>query len=387
MECLEAQRAGGPSRQLAAPALAPADLPYEFDLRPPRLGYNMRGWDFTRAELARAVNEHRLLNPAFELGTNICPWNCSFCFTEDPLNVAGGKRRLANELSTSERLRLIDAAADLGARTINVVGAGEPTIDPDFWDFIERMAERRITPVIFTEGALRLTRRPFVRRLYELGATVVLKVNSLWDEVYQNSVVRGLSNKRSPLADGYTRRRNRALELLLEEGFADGEPTRLAFDTIVCQQNAHSILDLHLYARRHNIFVLFVGYIPSGRSTDGLHDALTRAEQFAIFEQLAAVDREEFGIHHRAVFPYAGGVPCSMRGTGIFVKITGQVFDCPGELIPLGDVRGESLSAVWERARPITQTFDGGCAPREAFWAGHVRPVRIQSLKPRERYA
>lgn len=384
MEHLEAQRAGGTGGQLVAPrpTLAPADLPYEFDLRPPRLGYSMRGWDFTRAELARAVNEHRMLNPAFELGTNICPWNCSFCFTEDPQNIAGGKRRLPNEMSAAERLRLIDAAADLGARTINVVGAGEPTIDPDFWDFIERMAERRITPVIFTEGALRLTRRPFVRRLYELGATVVLKVNSLWDEAYQNSVVRGLSRERSPLADGYTRRRNRALELLLEEGFADSEPTRLAFDTIICKQNAHSILDLHLYARRHNIFVLFVGYIPSGRSTEGLHDALTRAEQFECFEELARADREQFGIEHRAVFPYAGGVPCSMRGTGIFVKITGQVFDCPGELIPLGDLKRERLSEAWERARPVTQSFDGGCAPREAFWADHVRPVEIKPLRP-----
>lgn len=383
MEYLEAQRPCGPGIVAPRPTLVAADLPYEFDLRPPRLGYSMRGWDFTRAELARAVNEHRLLNPALELGTNICPWNCSFCFTEDPQNVAGGKRRLPNEMSVEERLRLIDAAADLGARTINIVGAGEPTIDPDFWDFIEHMAERQITPVIFTEGALRLTRRPFVRRLYELGATVVLKVNSLWDEAYQNSVVRGLGRKPSPLADGYTRRRNRALELLLEEGFADGDPTRLAFDTIVCKQNIHSILDLHIYARTHNIFVLFVGYIPSGRSTDGLHDALTRAEQFACFEEIARVDREEFGIDHRADFPYAGGVPCSMRGTGIFVKITGQVFDCPGELITLGDARKESLSEVWERVRPVTQTFDGGCAPREAFWAGHVRPVEIKPFRPK----
>src|SRR4051812_46636177 len=120
MEYLETQRLSGPSLVAPRPTLAAADLPYEFDLRPPQLGYAMRGWDFTRAELARAVNEHRLLNPALELGTNICPWNCSFCFTEDPQNVAGGKRRLPNEMSREERLRLIDAAADLGARTINV---------------------------------------------------------------------------------------------------------------------------------------------------------------------------------------------------------------------------------------------------------------------------
>jgi hypothetical protein len=172
----------------------------------------------------------------------------------------------------------------------------------------------------------------------------------------------------------------------LKEEYHLGEPVFLSVGvTNGGSDDAHvpASLHLHPYARRHNIFVLFVGHIPSGHSTDGLHDALTRAEQFAIFEQIAKVDHEDFGIDHRAVFPYAGGVPCSMRGTGIFVKITGQAFDCPGELIPLGDVRRDSLSAAWEHARPVTQTFGGGCAPREAFWAGHARPVQIQSLKPR----
>jgi MoaA/NifB/PqqE/SkfB family radical SAM enzyme len=360
-----------------------AGLPYEFDLRPKRLGYTMRGWDFTRAELAAAVNGHRLLNPAVELGTNVCPWNCSFCFTEDVRNLVGRKRRLPGEMSESERLCLIDAAAALGARSINIVGAGEPTVDPNFWAYLERMAERHITPILFTEGALRLSDRSFVRRLYELGATVVLKVNSLWNEEYQNSVVRGdgvKAKKAKSAADNYARLRNQALALLIDEGFTESEPTRLAFDTIICRQNAHEVVALHEYARAHNIFVMFVGYIPSGRSSDGLQDALTRAEQFRLFEEIARVDREKFGIVHRSVFPYAGGVPCSMRGTGIFVKITGQVFDCPGELITLGNVRTEPLSEIWERGRSITESFDGGCAPREAFWRGESKPVMISPL-------
>lgn len=379
MEHLESQCGSGGSGQIGiGHRLDAAALPREFDLRPARLGYTMRGWDFSRAELADAVNAHRMLNPALELGTNVCPWNCSFCFTEDPRNVAGNKRRLANEMSLGERLSLIDAVASLGARSINIVGAGEPTIDPNFWRCLERMNKHGITPIIFTEGSLRLTRRPFVRRLYELGATVVLKVNSLWNEEYQNAVVRGSSEKANPSADNYTRLRNDAIQLLIEEGFNQNEPTRLAFDTIICKQNAHEITRLHEYARAHNIFVLFVGYIPSGRSTDRLHDALTRSEQFAIFDELARIDRQKFGITHRSIFPYAGGVPCSMRGTGLFVKITGQVFDCPGELVSLGNVRAEPLSEIWERARPITQKFDGGCAPREAFWDGVGKLVTIE---------
>lgn len=164
----------------------------------------MRGWDFTRAELAEAVCGHRMLNPAMELGTNIRPWNCSFCFTEDPNNPTGRKRRLANELSLKERLSLIDQAAALGARSINFVGAGEPTIDPNFWELLERMAERGICPIIYSEASLKLTNKEFVRRLYGLGATVVVKVNSLWNAPYQNAIVRGPGTKTAASSDEYT---------------------------------------------------------------------------------------------------------------------------------------------------------------------------------------
>jgi MoaA/NifB/PqqE/SkfB family radical SAM enzyme len=343
-------------------------VPCEFDLRPQRLGYTMRGWDFTRAQIAEAINNHSMLNPAMELASNVCPWNCSFCFTEDPSNVTGLKRRLANEMTISERLTLIDDAARLGARSINFVGAGEPTIDPHFWTLLERMAEHSICPIIYTEGALRLTKRDFVRRLYQLGATVVIKVNSLWNAEYQNSIVRGLGTKTNIAAISYTERRNKAIRLLIEEGFADSDPTRLAFDTIVCRQNVEEIVDLHIYARTHNIFILMVNYLPSGRSTDGLHDELTPSEQLTIFEELARIDKERFGLHHQAHYPYAGGVPCSIRGTGLYVKVTGSVFDCPGELISLGNVREELLNEIWQRARPITLNFDGRCTPRDDFW-------------------
>ena len=348
------------------------ELPVELDLAPSGVGFTMRGWDFSRQEIAAAMQAHQMLNPAMELGSNICPWNCGFCFTEHPDSAY--KRRLQNEMSLERRLALIDQAAELGARTINWVGAGEPTIDPHFWELTERMAARNITPIVYTEGTLKLSKRDFAKRLYDAGATVVVKVNSLWNHEYQNAIVRGAG--RNPHADEYTAQRNKVIDLLLEEGFAHSEPTRLAFDTIITKQNVDELPALHRYARSRNIFILLVNYLPSGRSSDGVSDALTRTEQFAVFEDLARIDAAEFNIKHRAIFPYAGGVPCTIRGLGLFVKITGKVFDCPGEMMPLGDVRAEPLADIWERAKPITKSFDGGCAPREAFWSSH-KPISV----------
>ncbi len=342
-------------------------IPNEFDL-PFKHGFTMKGWDFSTAELAEAMKGRRMLNPAFELASNFCPWNCEFCFTEDPSNPEGAKRRLQNEMSLEDRLRLIDEAADLGAKSINFIGAGEPTIDPHFWKYLERMQVHGITPIVYTEGALKLTNPDFAKRLFDSGATVVLKVNTLADEAYQNAIVAGPAGRKLPRQQNYFRDRNRALELLLETGFAASDPTRLAFDTIICEENKDEVLSIHRFARQNNIFVLFVNYLPSGRSTDVMHNAITREEQFAIFEQMAEIDRVEFGIEHRACFPYAGGVPCTIRGFGLYVKIGGPVFDCPGESQAMGNVREESLQQIWERAHPIQEAFDGGCLPRKLFW-------------------
>jgi len=345
-------------------------LPREFDL-PAELGFTMKGWDFTRQEVAAALHQHRMLNPAMELGSNICPWNCDFCFTESPTNMDGVKRRLQREMSLNERLGLIDQAAALGVRSINFVGAGEPTIDPHFWKLLARMKERGITPIIYTEGSLKLTSRRFCEGLFEMGATVVLKVNSLGNEDYQNRVVQGLRPKPGIPSKSYFLGRQRALETLMDVGFNGSVPTRLAFDTIICRENMDEIEQIHRFARLQNIFVLFVNYLPSGRTKDGHTTAISRDQQFAIFEKLARVDETEFGIVHSTSFPYAGGVPCTIRGLGLFVKIEGEVFDCPGESMALGNVRTESLAQIWDRTRPISAGFDGGCFPREEFWKTH----------------
>ena len=354
-------------------------LPAEFDLAAD-YGFTMKGWDFDRATVADALLHHRMLNPAMELGSNICPWNCDFCFTESPSNMDGWKHRLAGEMSIDERLDLIDQAAALGARSINFVGAGEPTIETHFWTLIERMAARAITPIIYTEGSLKLGSRRFCERLFELGATVVLKVNSLASADYQDRVVQGLRPKSGVPAHSYFEGRRRALDMLIDVGFNDQTPTRLAFDTIICRENVAEIEAIHRFARLNNIFVLFVNYLPSGRTKDGHTSAISSAEQFAVFERLAEIDASEFSLQHSSRFPYAGGVPCTIRGLGLFVKIRGEVFDCPGESAALGNVTREPLADVWARARAITEQFDGGCYPRAEFWRSH-NTIPLRAVK------
>jgi MoaA/NifB/PqqE/SkfB family radical SAM enzyme len=343
------------------------NIPKEFDLRAAH-GFTMRGWDFSSIEVGEAIRGYRMLNPAMELGTNICPWNCDFCFTESPNNPDDRKHRLQDELSIERRLHLIDEAAELGCKSINFVGAGEPTIDPDFWQLLERMQQRGITPIVYTEGSLKLKSRSFAQKLFDLGATVVLKVNSLNNAEYQDRVLRGIRSKVGIPPGSYTADRQKALDSMMDIGFNFPVPTRLAFDCIICRENADEIEAIHRFARLNNIFVLFVNYLPSGRTTDGHTSAISWEEQHNIFKRLAEIDETEFGLKHATHFPYSGCVPCTIRGLGLFVTIRGGAFDCPGESIQLGNVKEETLATVWQKARSITENFDGGCFPRQQFW-------------------
>jgi MoaA/NifB/PqqE/SkfB family radical SAM enzyme len=306
----------------------------------------------------------------------VCPLNCGFCFTESPDNPIGTKKRLKIEMSLDERLALIDQAAALGARSINIIGAGEPTIDPYFFILLERMQEYGITPIVYTEGTLRLTDQNFVQKLFDLGATVVLKVNTLEDEAYQNAIVAGPAGRKGRVVGNYFQNRAIALQNLIDAGFNKCVPTRLAFDTIMCKENQDEILRIHRFARENNIFVLFVNYLPSGRSTDLMHNALSKDEQMALNQQMADFDLENYGIEHEARFPY-GSMPCSIRSFGMYVKIGGKTFDCPGESEFWGDARQEPLAAIWGRhGRNVQAEFDGGCPPREKFWK------ELQKLNP-----
>lgn len=332
----------------------------------PEHGLIMKGWDFSQAEVAAALADGLILNPAIELCSNVCPWNCDFCFTESILSPK--KRKLTNELSFEERKRLLSDLAGLGARSINIVGAGEPTIDPYFFELLDFITALGMVPIIYTEASLRLSDRDFCRRVYDSGATVVVKVNSLYDAEYQNSIlVSGNVNPHTPKFD-YFHKRQEALDNLMSLAFNAVSPTRLAFDTIICRENQAEIEALHRHARDNNIFILLVNFLPSGRSASGHTNSLSRAEQFEIFHRLAAIDLEDYGIRQRGIFPYAGSQPCTIRGAGLFVKINGDVLACPGETEPVGNIRDSALPEIWERLAPVRAAFDGHCAPRERFW-------------------
>jgi molybdenum cofactor biosynthesis enzyme MoaA len=107
------------------------------------------GWSFDGDELASARTGHRLLNPSLDLGS-ACNLNCPYCFIEEKNSAR--KERKPGELSPDEVEAVVRDFLSAGARTVNLVGAGEPTVDPQFRDIVDLIHSGRARTVVFTNG-------------------------------------------------------------------------------------------------------------------------------------------------------------------------------------------------------------------------------------------
>lgn len=318
----------------------------------------LRGWEDSREEIVReSVESNRLYMLDMDF-TNACNLGCPYCYRAEYGEQS--HKRLDSEVGYEEALDLIGQAADLGCRSVKVVGAGEPAIDPDFLEKVGYISEKGMIPVVFTNGIQIAREEDLSSSLYQLDASVVLKVNSLRPEVQDMMVGR----------PGYTEERGRALDVLMGTGFNDHEPTRLGFDSVITIHNREEIPDLFRYCRQNNIFPIFKSFIPTGDALKRKDWELKREEMAGLYQDIRRIDEGEFGIVHDGELPYAGGFPCNQIHYALYVDVEGNVYSCPGSRELLGNIREKGLGEIWnsERAVKIRGKPYDGCPPREVYW-------------------
>lgn len=318
------------------------------------IGAVLNGWQYGSASVLD-----------FRAMTEKCPHNCFHCFTD--------KRK--KTLSYEDITRVITEAKDLGFKGINYLGEGEPTIDNDFFDIIEFTSdEAGLVPIVFTDAATMLRDNNFVGRLYDSGASVCPKCDSLFNAEYQNWVVNSDGdwhpegyNKR------YFRQRNGALDRLMAWGFAtpsfyNKDNTSLGFDMVVTKRNVDEVEKTLRYCRDNNIWIAFSTYLPAGRcSRRDFDDSLTLSKE-ELTKMRATVQRvdAEYGFNH-PIFNNFATFPCVE-----FMQVygNGDVSPCPGNETIVGNVRTSSLKDLADRIKEQfpchrLENQTGNCAYRK----------------------
>lgn len=318
---------------------------------PVGIGAVIRGWDIKEEDYR---NPTKLPVVDFRAMTGACPHDCFHCFTDKDNKT----------LSLDEIKEVIDQLADMNTHAIDFLGEGEPTIDKDFFEIIEYTSSKGIQPIIFTDAATKMRDRSFVQRVYDSGASVAPKCDSLFNPEYQNWVVRDRTGK-------YFAQRNEAIDLLIEQGFnevrEDGT-TGLGFDMVISNRNIHEAEQTLRYCRENNLWLVLSSFLPSGRSgsEDFDRSLVVNEEQKKRMREIVKKVDEEYGFTH-PVWSNFATMPCVE-----FMQIygDGRVSTCPGNETVVGNVREQTIQELEKRILEQfpchnRTSFDGHCLYRE----------------------
>ena len=350
------------------------DVAVRFSTFPAGYVNDINGWAFDRQTIVD--NKGKLLTLDVDFGS-YCSLNCPACFRKN-----NSIDDVKHELKYDDLVDVILQAKKLGLRSVKFLGAGDPFENNGFLRFLRFLREQEVIPLIFTKGHVigddNLVRRYFgeygivtgeklVEALDECNASIMLGFNS-FDDIVQGKMV-----GRNPI---YIHTRNRALELLVEQRFNAGNPTRLALAVNpITIWNIDEAFEIYCWARLRNLYAIVTPSMISGRAKDRTWAAITPSRdklvklycdiyKFNISTNLQTLEQ----IREEGISSYAGGHPCNQVAVGMYVSLNGKVLSCPGsEENVEGDYWSKTLEEIWLGSNNYQRsgTFNCGCIAKD----------------------
>ena len=342
----------------------------------------VEGWNKPMHEYIEAHKKGELLKLVTHT-SNVCNLSCPGCFVNRPGDNITEKRKARgiDEMSFDKQIQLLEEAKKMGVKTVDIVGAGEPTLDLHFKDLVDKIEELGMNIVVFTHGATKFFQKENLAECKNKQISFFVKLWSLNHE-RMNHYVRG------SLHD-YTQLRDEAIKNLQELGSMDGSnieidgvqrrSTRVGADILVMKSNLEEIPDIFRFCRRNNIMPLIKTYIPQGPTKldheSGVFEGLSEAEQVqlksdAVFpeefaslrKKLEGIDKKEFGNTNLPVF-YPQVIFCTQSMASMYVTINSDMLSCVGT----SNVHGKydpSIKSLQEATKKRTENVSLGCIPR-----------------------
>ena len=350
------------------------EIPIKFERFPSGYINDINGWAFDKATIQDYIG--KLLTIDIDFG-DYCSLNCPHCFryknTVDNVN---------HELTFDDLQRVIINAKKLGLRSVKFLGKGEPFENKGFLDFLRFLKSVGVIPLIFTKGHIigndeavrnyfqgygHFNSESLIKELDELNCSIMLGFNSFDDEIQGKMVGRKTD---------YIHVRNRALDLLVKQGFNEDIPTRLALAiNPVTIWNISECLEIYKWGRVRNLYCIVTPTMISGRAKDRMWTKINPSEgklielyekiyEFNIETGLQTIEQIEV----EGISAYAGGHPCNQVSTGMYVSLNGTVLSCPGsEESVEGNIWKTDLETIWKQSHNIKRagTFNCGCIAKD----------------------
>jgi len=350
------------------------EIPVKYSRFPDGYVNDINGWAFDKETIIK--NKGKLLTLDIDYGS-YCSLDCPACFKKE--NTIDDFK---HELQFSDLVEIILQAKQLGLRSVKFLGAGDPFENSRFIEFLRFLKQQNVIPLIFTKGHVigddNLVYKYFseygiytgyelVKELNKCNASIMLGFNSFDDEI-QATMVGGNID--------YIHLRNKALQLLVKEGFNETNPTRLALAiNPVTILNIDEVFEIYRWGRLRNMYCIVTPSMIAGRARDKRWVTINPAEhrliklyvdiyRFNIETNLQTLEQ----IKEEGVSSYAGGHPCNQVATGMYVSLSGKVLTCPGSEENIeGDYWEDSLENIWlsSENHKRSGTFNSYCIAKD----------------------
>lgn len=361
---------------------------------------DVEGWGVDE-NLLHSKNEdgkYKLLTLDIDFGSD-CRLSCPHCFRKSkPLKTTN------DPIDYLEMLEVIKEAKQLGLKSIKILGAGEPFENESLIPLLRKVSEYDIHTAIFTKGHILgadgLVKKyfgkygftnsvDFIRELKSLKTSILLGFNSFKRDIQESFVGVTPNNK---LAN-YVELRDRALSILVDEGFNDynpGKASRLALIAApIKPENIDEIFEIYSWGRRRNMYVLSCPTTVSGLGIyelerekavynfddyiEKLKDLYTKIYIWNIEKGLMSYEQ----FIKEGVSLYPGAHPCNQVAAGMYITLNGKVMICPGRdddsFAIEENLREKSLLDIWVNSPTYKmaaneKTFNFRCVARDGHF-------------------
>lgn len=311
------------------------------------LPFVMYGLDHTIKDYKDAISRRRLLEAEFS-SSPVCNLDCPFCYT----NV---HERKDYEFASLNKIDFfLEQVSSLGAKTVRVVGLGEPFLDKRIYDgcrfpFIELAKKHGLITQVYTNGTL--IDKNLAKKLSEENVSLVLKMYSFSPSIFEKMTgYKGCYTKEKQVEISPGKYIPIGLQEAISAGLNENCPTKLGINTVITKDNVEEVFSIYQFARERDIAIRFSGVLFGQKTFDDEH-VVSDEKRDQIFGQIADYEKKRSGISFKPYGPMLHG-GCKRLGFNIIFDGLGfraccgakkQLLDKDGNLITLENSTVESI--------------------------------------------